>query len=272
MDYVEIAIKTDNIPELLPEILIAQLSEEGFESFTEDNSYLCAYIKSSEFSASKTDKVLSPYFVEYTSKIIKQENWNAKWESSYNYVEIDEELVICAPFHKKVPQKKYRITIAPKMSFGTGHHETTYLMCSLILKQDIVNKTVLDMGSGTGILGILCSKKGAKSVAAIDIDDLVLENINENLELNKVTNIEAFTGNSSNIPNKKYDYILANINKNVLVNDVPIYVKHLKKKSCLIISGFYSSDFEDIIYICNKYGLKLAGHLEKNNWIAALFI
>jgi ribosomal protein L11 methyltransferase len=271
MEYIEVTINTQNLPELLPEILIAMLSDSGFESFTEDSYNIYAYIKKSEFSAKTTDKILFPYFVEYKTKTIPDENWNAKWESSYNYVTINDDLVISAPFHNKIPKKKYNLIIAPKMSFGTGHHETTSLMCSLILKQNMENKTVLDIGAGTGILGILCSKMGAKSITAIDIDEIVLDNIAENIKLNNITNLTAFSGDFKTIPKKKYDYILANINKNVLIDEIPNYVNFLKNKSCLIISGFYTTDLEDINYICGKYGLKLAGQLEKNNWIAAVF-
>lgn len=271
MEYIEITINTDNLPELLPEILVAMLSDSGFESFTEDNSNLYAYIKKSDFSPKTTDNILFPYFVEYKTKTIPSENWNAKWESSYNYVTINDDLVISAPFHNNPPKKKYNLTIAPKMSFGTGHHETTSLMCSLILKQSMENKTVLDMGAGTGILGILCRKMGAKLVTAIDTDEAVLENISENVQLNNITNLTALVGDSKAIPQKKYDFVLANINKNVLIEEIPNYVNFLKKKSCLIISGFYTTDLEDINYICGKYGLKLAGQLEKNNWIAAVF-
>jgi ribosomal protein L11 methyltransferase len=271
MDYCEICIEKNNLPESLPEILVAVLSNLGFESFTEDQSFLYAYVKESEFSLKETDKILSPYFVAYSQKIIKAENWNAQWESSYNPVIIDDTLVICAPFHKNIEKKKYCIVIAPKMSFGTGHHETTALMCSLILKRKWTQMKVLDMGAGTGVLGLLCSKLKAANVTAIDNDPIILDNINENIKINKAPNVKAFVGDRNSL-SEIYDAIVANINRNVLLQDISYYSKHLVNNGTLLLSGFFNADLEAIANEAIKNGLQFVTSQTKNNWTAAEFI
>ena len=271
MDYYEIKIDTKNLPETLPEIILAWLSEIGYDSFNSENGFLNAYIPSNLFSEPKLEKLLAPYFVDYTHQLIKWQNWNAKWESDYPLAIIDNKLVVRAPFHKNVENKQFEIIISPKMSFGTGHHETTSLMCSLIMSNNFKNHSVLDMGAGTGILGILCNKMGAGEILCIDNDIAVFENLQENILINQSQNIKVLSGNKEAIPNQIFDEILANINKNVLINDIAKYSEHLSIGGKLLLSGFYLDDIEEIKAQAIQSSLKFVTYLTKNQWAACIF-
>jgi len=208
------------------EILIAELAELGFESFDESENGLKAYIQEnidSEKAVKALDILQSAEFeIDYSTKTIQQENWNARWESEFKPIEVGTKCRIRAPFH---PEKKvdYEIVISPKMAFGTGHHATTYLMLRFILREEMQDKQVLDMGCGTGVLAILASMKKAAHIDAIDIDPWSYENTLENARLNRINNIAVFEGDSSLLGKKKYDFILANINRNVLLKDMETY-------------------------------------------------
>ncbi len=256
------------------DILIAELGELGFESFVETDSGVTAYILQSIWK----EDVLKDLFVlenpevsiSWVQKEIAQQNWNAEWEKNFHPILVNEACSVRAPFH---PAKdvKYDIVIEPKMSFGTGHHETTYMMLKHILDLDLEGKNVLDMGCGTGVLAILAKMKGAKNAEAIDIDEWCYLNTLENVERNACEDIQVFQGDSSLLKNKKYHTILANINRNILLKDIPTYGNCLETNGTLLLSGFYMEDLEIITNACTGIGLYLVDHLEKNNWVASLY-
>ena len=257
------------------DILIAELGEAGFESFVENETGIQAYIQKKDwfFDILKDVEVLgnSLFKIEHVFKEIEQENWNATWERNFNPITVGDKCQVRAPFHTK-SDVAFDIVIEPKMSFGTGHHETTHMMLQLILNDDFEGKTVLDMGSGTGVLAILAEMKGAKSLDAIDIDNWCYLNAKENVERNSCQHIKVYEGDSSLLKNKKYDVILANINRNILLTDIPTYVKCLNSNGQLFLSGFYKEDIPHITEICTENGLILEKNLEKNNWVAVKYV
>lgn len=257
------------------EILIAELGYAGFESFVETQEGLTAYIQKEAYNDSILEDVQilnsKEFSIQYTFEEIEQTNWNAEWEKNFNPIVVDNLCTVRAPFHEK-PSTKYDIIIEPKMSFGTGHHETTHMMIQHILQNDFENKTVLDMGCGTGVLAILAEMKGAKKIDAIDIDNWCYLNSLENVTRNNCTNISVFEGDANLLNNKSYDVIIANINRNILLTDMETYAKSLNKNGILFLSGFYNNDIPVIEESCAKQMLKLDKKLEKNNWVALKFI
>lgn len=253
------------------EILIAELGNVGFESFVENEEGVIAYIQKEEHH----DTILEDIFVldseefkiEYQKEEIEQVNWNKEWEKNFNPITIENTVHIRAPFHEK-NDFKYDIIIEPKMSFGTGHHQTTHMMVKHLLNLDLKNKTVLDMGCGTGVLAILAEMLGAKKLDAIDIDNWCYLNSIENIERNNCTKIDVFEGEASLLINKKYDVIIANINRNILLNDIKIYCNVLEENGTLLLSGFYEEDIPIIDKEVSKYGLKLQTIEEMKNWVA----
>ena len=275
MAYIEIKCSV-NPPEIGNDILIALLSEIGCESFMETEEGVLAYIQKSVFSKELLDTLSLPkeadFGFTYSIAEIKDENWNAVWESNYPPVLIEEVCFIHAPFHDKREDVLYDMVIEPKMSFGTAHHETTALMISYLLSEKCEEKNVLDMGSGTGVLGILASMRKAKKVIAIDNDTWAFENCLENVERNHITNMHCILGDANNIPPESYDLIIANINRNILLNDMDTYVQHLAKGSIILFSGFYETDDLDSIKLkASSLGLRYHSHKEKNGWVAAKF-
>lgn len=277
--YLEFDFKVDPV-EPGVEILIAELGFLGFDSFVETQDGLLAYILKSEWKENLLDEVLilknEEFKITYDQKEIAQVNWNEEWEKNFNPIQVGEVCYVRAPFHE-AKDVTYDIVIEPKMSFGTGHHETTYMMLEYVLEGDMADKTVLDMGCGTSVLAILASKRGAKHADAIDIDSWCYENSVENIEKNNCTNIEAFQGtvetlkNLSSEKNPKFDVILANINRNILLEDIPTYAKHLKKGGLLYVSGFYSEDLSAIQAKATEASLSFVDNKMRNNWIAAKF-
>ncbi len=257
------------------DILIAELGEAGFESFVENETGIQAYIQKQDWFSDilKGIEVLrnSLFKIEHVFKEIEQENWNAIWEQNFNPITVGDQCEVRAPFHAK-SDVAYDIVIEPKMSFGTGHHETTHMMLQLILDNDFEGKAVLDMGSGTGVLAILAEMKGAKSLDAIDIDNWCYLNAKENVERNSCQHIRVYEGDSSLLKNQKYDVILANINRNILLEDIPVYVKCLNSNGQLFLSGFYKEDIAHITEICTNNGLVLEKNLQKNNWVAVKYV
>ena len=251
------------------EILIAQLSELGFDSFQENNDGISAYIDSIMLSAVNVDDIQILYSTEFNisfeSYNVKKQNWNIKWESNFEPICVDDTCCIRAPFHKK-SNYKYDLVIEPKMSFGTGHHETTSMMISYLLEDDFVNCSVCDVGCGTGILAILAEKKGASSLDAIDIDNWCYLNSLENIKRNNSKKIKIFEGEISLLRNNNYDKIFANINLNVLLNDISVYSELLNKGGILYLSGFYKKDTNNLLELANKFNMKLVGSKESNNW------
>jgi len=257
------------------EILIAELGYAGFESFVETEDGVTAYIQKNEWNTdilNDIDILKSEEFqISYTFEEIEQTNWNEEWEKNFNPIIVDDVCSVRAPFHPE-PNTKYDIVIEPKMSFGTGHHETTHMMIQHILKNDFTKKSVLDMGCGTGVLAILAEMKGAKPIDAIDYDNWCYVNSLENVERNNCKHITVLEGDAALLDGRSYDIIIANINRNILLNDMAAYVKSLNKNGMLFLSGFYNDDIPIIETECNKHNLKLVESLEKNNWVALKFV
>jgi ribosomal protein L11 methyltransferase len=253
------------------EILVAELGNVGFESFVENENGVTAYIQKIDWSA----EILADIFVlnskefsiDYNQNEVPQTNWNEEWEKNFEPIQVDDLVSIRAPFHEN-PNLKYDIVIEPKMSFGTGHHETTHMMVQHLLQLDLENKKVLDMGCGTGILAIFAEMKGAKPLDAIDIDNWCYENSVENVARNNCKNIAVYEGDASLLVDKKYDVIIANINRNILLMDMKVYTNCLKEKGILLLSGFYEKDIPVIDAEVSKYGLKLEKFIQRNNWVA----
>ncbi len=256
------------------EILIAELGYAGFESFVETEEGVTAYIQKEEWSNAILDDIYilnsDEFEITYTFDEIEQVNWNAEWEKNFNPIIVDDMCSVRAPFHEK-PDTKYDIIIEPKMSFGTGHHETTHMMIQHILNNDFENKSVLDMGCGTAVLAILAEMKGAKPIDAIDIDNWCYLNSIENAERNNCKEISVYEGDATLLEGKKYDIIIANINRNILLNDIATYSRCLNKNGILFLSGFYNNDIPVIEEECNKNGLEFETKLEKNNWVSLKF-
>jgi len=278
MKYYEITVTFSDI---FPwkEIFVSFLADLGCESFTdgETEAVLLAYIAENNYNVENIEALFAAYKTEtklqYSIKEIEQQNWNAVWESNYEPVLIAGTCFIRAPFHDPNLQATYNIVIEPKMSFGTAHHETTSLMIEFLLEENLQGKSVLDMGAGTGILAILAHLRGAQPITAIDNDEWAYLN---NLENNARNNAEAITvklGDASLLTeNEKYDLIIANINRNILLRDLPVYSQVLQQNGVIFLSGFYmGEDLEMITQQCNSLGLQLVSVKEKNRWIAVKF-
>jgi len=252
------------------DILIAELGELGFESFVETETGLSAYIQKSDWNPLILSQVASlnsgKYNIVYDKEEIAPVNWNNEWEKNFEPIEIDETVSIRAPFHE-VGTLKHNLIIEPKMSFGTGHHETTHLMVQHLLALDLKDKKVLDMGCGTAVLAILAEKLGAKPIDAIDIDAWSYENSIENIERNDCKNISVFEGDASLLIDQVYDVIIANINRNILLSDMNTYNKVLKNNGIILLSGFYTEDIPFIHAATSPYGWTKELSLERNNWV-----
>ena len=273
MTYTEVRFEVTPVEPGM-QILIAQLDDIGFESFVEEQDELKAYIKTEDFSENAIKAIQiygNPEFdVRYSIHDIEDVNWNKAWEDNFQPVEISTDCVIRAPFHKEFGVK-YELIIEPKMSFGTGHHGTTHLMLNELLSENLKNKIVLDMGCGTGVLSILAEKLGAKQILAIDIDEWCFINTLENRERNNCKDITVKQGSYEQIEGK-FDIILANINRNILVEQLPIYAKHLNENAVVLLSGFYEADLEIINSVSQDLGLKYVKHELKNDWVCAKYI
>ena len=257
------------------EILIAELGEKAFESFEETAIGVSAYVQQDLWTEDILEDIFilqsDQFTITYRKEEIEQVNWNEEWEKNFNPIDVDGICYIRAPFHEKT-QAKYDIVIEPKMSFGTGHHETTYMMVRQILTNDMHDKVVLDMGCGTAILAILAAMRGAKQVDAIDIDNWCYLNSIENAERNGCSNVTVFEGDASILTKEpKYDVVLANINRNILLNDMDHYIRTMNEKAEIYFSGFYTEDVASIKKAAEERGLIFENQLEKNNWVSLKF-
>ncbi|MEO1030563.1 MAG: 50S ribosomal protein L11 methyltransferase [Bacteroidota bacterium] len=256
------------------EILIAELGAAGFESFVEHQEGVTAYIQKDDWTAFILEEVYilnsDEFKITYEFSEIEQTNWNAEWEKSFKPIVVDDLVTVRAPFHEK-PNTLYDIIIEPKMSFGTGHHETTHMMIQHIVRNDFKDKSVLDMGCGTGVLAILAEKVGASQLDAIDIDNWCYLNSLENVERNNCEYISVYQGDVGLLQSKHYDMVIANINRNILLADIPNYAKSLNANGLLFLSGFYEKDLDIIVEKCSEYKLILKDKIQRNSWVAAKF-
>lgn len=276
MDYIEYRCKVSE-PNEANEIFIAWMAQFGFDSFSENEEGFSAFILSHLYNNSTELEVKNHPFQNYKLEFevieVPTQNWNETWESSYPYVLVDDKCLVRAPFHEPIQGVEFDIIVEPKMSFGTAHHETTFGIIQLMLEMDFKDEVVMDMGCGTGVLGILAMLKEAKYCVAIDNDEWAYLNSLENFERNKIGNFEVIHGDAKSIPNLKFDTFIANINRNILVRDMEYYVEHLKDNGRIIFSGFYDGeDFEIIKAHAAKFNLKLAQYKLNNQWVAATFI
>ena len=258
------------------EILIAELGQLGFDSFVEEEDGLQAYIQKGVLEDPDLSSLFilkNPQFdISFNVREIEQVNWNAEWERNFEPIIVNDQCAVRAPFHDSF-NLPYELIIEPKMSFGTGHHETTWMMMNHMFEVDLKGKAVLDMGCGTAVLAILAEKLGANSIDAVDIDEWSVENSVENADRNNCGSINVWQGDIDSIPGEnRYDIILANINRNVLLSHIPTYRSLLNKPGILILSGFYKDDLTIVEGQCAGQGLAVSSKLEKNKWVAAKFV
>lgn len=279
MNYIEVSFNCNQNNEIIREVLSAQLADAGFESFVDSEQGITAYVQEKCFDVSHIQKIIDDFPLEavisYTHALIADKNWNEEWEKNYfEPLVIDDRCVVKSTFHQYPQELEYNILIDPKMAFGTGHHQTTELMIREILKEDFSGKKVLDMGCGTAILAILASMRGADPVVAIDIDEWAYDNAKENLELNRISNVEVLIGGANLLDAKKstFDTILANINRNILLQDIHRYASVLNDGGSLFMSGFYTEDIAVITEECLKHNLIFSHSGSKDNWAAVKFI
>jgi ribosomal protein L11 methyltransferase len=276
LDYYKITIEIDPLEEWIRDVLASQLAQTGFESFVETGFGLEAFIPAAGLNENEVKNLFLSFEKKFRFKmskeLIKSRNWNEEWEKNYfKPLVIAGECLVRAPFHKEYPHCKYEIVIEPNMAFGTGNHETTSMMLEAILKENLNGKSVLDMGCGTGILGILASMKGATRITAIDIDNWSVKGTHENAIRNHIKNLKVRKGDAAILGSEKYDLIFANIQKNVLLNDLPAYAKCMNENGKIFMSGFFMEDLADIIKKTKSVGLSEAGFISKNNWVASFF-
>jgi ribosomal protein L11 methyltransferase len=261
--------------ELGSEILIAELGEKPFESFIETDLGIVAYIQKELWNEAILEDIYilnSPEFtITYKIEEIDQVNWNEEWEKNFEPIDVDGKCHVRAPFHPKT-DAAFDIVIEPKMSFGTGHHETTHMMIQHLLEIDVAGMKTLDMGCGTAILAILAEMKGAQPIDAIDIDNWCYLNSIENVERNHCYSITVYEGDAAFLKDKHYDLIIANINRNILLNDMQTYVECLNRDGILLLSGFYKEDIPFIDACCTEKGLTYVKKIERNNWVSLKYV
>jgi len=277
MNYIELKIKLTPNSEINRDVISALLAEIGFESFVESETGLDAYIAEKLFSEEAIINVLKNFplpdvAIQYETERIESRNWNEEWEKNFfQPIIIQDKVIIHSSFHKDIPFLPFDIVIDPKMAFGTGHHSTTSMMVSYLLEQDLKDKSLLDMGCGTAVLAILAYKKSAKPVVAIDNDEWAYENALENIRNNQASGIQVCFGDANLLGKERYDFIFANINRNILLNDIPTYAACMNPGASLFMSGFYEEDLVVISDACRKQSLKLVNYKKDNNWVAALY-
>lgn len=277
MKYTAVNFVSTDIQDWQKDLLIAELAEIGFDTFEDTDEGFAGYIPSANLDIQALETLLlaqtGEFNVDYQINDVKEENWNALWESNFNPIVVDDACYVRATFHDAKPEYTYEIVIDPKMSFGTGHHQTTSMMLSYILENNFQNEKVLDMGCGTGILAILAAKKGAKHILAVDYDNICVDSVKENSELNGITNIESQLGSKEVIVGNKFDTILANINRNILLDQMSTYADNLDSKGELYISGFYEEEDLPILRkCCEELSFTFVSHKVLDKWCAAKFI
>lgn len=276
MQYMQVTFNFETIAEYQRDLLINDLAGIGFNTFEDTSNGFSAFIEEVSFEESALKEVLGSYEQElsfsYEVTEIEGENWNEQWEKNFEPLVISDQCYVRATFHAPQPQYPYEIVIDPKMAFGTGHHQTTTMVMEYILSLNVAGKDILDMGCGTGILAFLAAKKGAANLTAIDYDQVCYDSTIENAALNKIDNIEIICGGKEVIPQKSFDIILANINRNILLDQIPVYAEVLKSEGEIIFSGFYENpDLDMIKQACEQVNIHYLDHRKIDDWVAARF-
>ena len=278
-EYIEVSMHITPFTEENAEILTAEISELPFESFAVEGEVLKCYIQKELYDAQTLKVVMSgldypDFTVQYSANLMPAVNWNAVWESQFTPIVVDGKCTIKASFHEGLKKTRFNITIDPKMAFGTGHHETTFMMCRALLQNEeaVRGKVVMDMGCGTAILAILAAKMKASQVYGIDIDAVAAISAYDNARLNRVgTRIETYCGDASLLQRNSYDVFLANINRNILLQDIPTYAACIRKGGLLFVSGFYLEDMPMIVGMATSVGLNYVSHDSVDNWCCIKF-
>ena len=278
-EYIEVSVKITPYSEENAEILTAEISELPFESFSSENPYLKCYIQKELYDAQALKVVLSGlegmgFDIEWSSTLMPVVNWNAEWESQFSPIVVDEKCTIKASFHKDLKKTRFNIIIDPKMAFGTGHHQTTFMMCRALLENEdsVRGKVVMDMGCGTAVLAILAAKMKASRVYGIDIDAVAAISAYDNARLNRVGKVvETWCGDASLLQRNSYDVLLANINRNILLQDMHTYAACLRRDGLLFVSGFYVEDMPMLIGAATAAGLEYVSHDSIDNWCCIKF-
>lgn len=278
-EYIEVSVHITPFSEEYAEIVTAEISELPFESFSTEGEVLKCYIQKELYDAQILKVLLSglDYLdckVDYSANLMPAVNWNAVWESQFTPIVVDGKCTIKASFHEGLKKTRFNITIDPKMAFGTGHHQTTYMMCRALLQNEesVRGKVVMDMGCGTAILAILAAKMKASQVYGIDIDAVAAISAYDNARLNRVgTRIETYCGDASLLQRNTYDVFLANINRNILLQDIPTYAACIRKGGLLFVSGFYLEDMPMIVGMATSVGLNYVSHDTVDNWCCIKF-
>ena len=275
--YIEVAILLDPFSEEMAEILTAELSELPYDMFVTEEPYLKGYIQQELYKASDVKVVLSGYpaAASFTATLVQGQNWNQAWESEFQPIVVDGTVTVKAPFNKDVPRTRFNIWIDPKMAFGTGYHHTTYMMLQRMLELEdfIRDRSVVDMGCGTAILAILAAKMRARKVFAVDIDAVAARSAWENARWNRVgTRIETACGDASLLQMSTYDVLLANIHRNIILEDLPTYVRSLRRGGHLLLSGFYEDDVPLIRAAAEGLGLTFSGQSLREGWACVEFV
>lgn len=278
MKYLEFNFQPQPCTETVNDVLAAVLADVGFDSFVENDNGILAYIPAALFDEETLKNAIGCFpiadtLVRYTFEEVEDKDWNEEWEKNFfQPIIIDNRCIIHSTFHRDIPQMEYDILINPQMAFGTGHHETTSLIIGELLNSNLTDKSVLDMGCGTSILAILARLRGAKPITAIDIDTWCVENSKENIALNNVSDIEVELGDAAMVANRgPFDVVIANINRNILLNDMKYYVARMNRGAELYMSGFYVEDIPMIREEAEALGLTFSHAKEKNNWAAVKF-
>lgn len=278
-EYIEVAIKITPFSEENAEIVTAEICELPFESFSSEDPFLKCYIQKDQYDAQALKVVLGGleglgFDLDFSANLMPAVNWNALWESQFEPIVVDNRCTIKASFHEGLKRTRFNITIDPKMAFGTGHHQTTYMMCRALLQNEeaVKDKVVMDMGCGTAILAILAAKMKAARVYGIDIDAVAAISAYDNARLNRVgKRIETYCGDASLLQRNSYDIFLANINRNILLQDIPTYALCIRKGGLLFVSGFYNEDMPMIIGMARNSGLEYVSHDSIDNWCCIKF-
>ena len=277
MAFLEFVIPARSWSSIEKEILFAKLAQIGFEGFVEGENEIQAYIEKDRYSSEALNQVVDELAaanirVQYRFHITEDQNWNEEWEKKFEPVIIDERVLIRAPFHDSSADLEHTLVIEPKMSFGTGHHYTTKLMIREMGKHPLEGKQILDMGCGTGVLGIYACKLGAAKVLGVDIDQWAYENALENIKRNGAACMEVRLGDVGVLDNESFDLILANITRNILVRDMSVYTAHLFNNGLVIVSGILAEDAQYILNEAYRCGLKHLSTVEECNWISLTFV